>query len=196
VNTSVAQGHGRIVPKSCQSCQGDYHLFVWDIYETYGIFNPTRTRHDPFKPDINRTFERTTNGHKGEGNGSQTAQRSHANGPDMGQRGNNHAMNTPNAPLSGGIRPEYPQPIRSPVCGYVQLNLRQAVLRPATKWGRAPTIGAPTRLTVHPPGLRPSAQAIVRSVTGQLQLAEAERVASDAKKVPTASATLHEVKHD
>jgi hypothetical protein len=153
VNTSVAQGHGRIVPKSCQSCQGDYHRFVWDIYETYGIFNPTRTRHDPFKSDINRTFERTTNGHKGEGNGSQTAQRSHANGPDMGQRGNNHAMNTPNAPLSGGIRPEYPQPIRSPVCGYVQLNLRQAVLRPATKWGRAPTIGAPTRLTVHPPRL-------------------------------------------
>jgi len=169
VNTSVAQGHGRIVPKSCQSCQGDYHRFVWDIYETYGIFNPTRTRHDPFKPDINRTFERATNGHKGEGNGSQTAQRSHANGADMGQRGNNHAMNTPNAPLSGGIRPENPQPIRNRPGEHSQKGIRQETLLPKTEWGRAPTIDMRTQWTRLRTNLQSLAPAIVRSVTGQLQ---------------------------
>ncbi len=37
---------------------------------------------------------------------------------------------------------------------------------------------------------------IVRSLTGQLQLADAESVASDTGKVPTVSEALHEVKHD
>lgn len=82
-----------------------------------------RTRHEPGKPvteqDINRTLERASNGHKGQRDGSQTAQTAHSNGPDMGQRGHNRAIIAPNAPFSDGIA-QYPQPIRNRPRGYPQ----------------------------------------------------------------------------
>lgn len=77
-----------------------------DRYETFIGHMSHRTRHKPVKPakrqDINRAFERATYGHKGQGNGSQTAQMAHVNGPDMGQNGHNRAINAPNAPRTTG----------------------------------------------------------------------------------------------
>ena len=67
----------------------------------------------------------------------------------------------------------YPQPIRSRPHGYPQSEPRQAVLRPATKWVRVPTI----------------------EWTGELQQAPPEMVERDAGKVPTVSAQL-EVTND
>ncbi len=125
-------------------------------------------------------------GHNGQRNDSQMLQLTHPNGPHTGQRGHNRAMN---APFSDGIA-QYPQPIRNRNHANPQLEHCQSTRRSGTKWGRAPTIGAPTRWTSHPPGLRSSAPAIVRSVTGQLQPSRPERVVSDTKKVPTASAQL------
>ncbi len=91
--------------------------------------------------------------------------------------------------------PEYPQPIRNPARGYPQPDTRLAVLYRATKWGRVPTVERPTPLSRPCPSSRPPAQPIVRSVTGQLQETEAERVTRYTKKVPTAS-TQSEDRHD
>ncbi len=100
-------------------------------------------------------------------NAPQTAQMARANGPDMGQRVRNRATNAPNTPFSDGMR------------RYAKSDTRMALLRPATKWRRVPTIERPARLSRLCANSLPATPAIVRSVTGQFQSIEAERIERD-----------------
>lgn len=83
----------------------------------------------------------------------QTHQTPHPNGPDRGQMVHYRVINAPNAPVSDGMRQQ-----------------------PAAKWGRVPTIDGSAHLSRSCPRRWTAAPEIVRSVTGQFQLIEAERV--------------------
>ncbi len=67
------------------------------------------------------------------GNAPQTHQTPHPNEPDMVQRGNNHAMNTPNAPDSHGIGRTNPQPIRNGAREHPQSTDNRPMFRERSK---------------------------------------------------------------